>query len=296
MGWQSGLVRITKFSAAYLSRYCGLIVIALCAVSLATHAQTPPATLSSIDVKAEIATLLASASATLAAEKQVADRKIQAQHQEIENLRAKIHAGQTRFVAELTQAQEQYVADLAARDRAYAHEIAVFRAAVQDIAATPEGAAALARFNAGDELGALTVLDELRAAHDQARQKRADIESAAEGRRIALLAFEARNKGKMTTNQVIERFEEVIQLDPTLHWDWIELGRLYTDAGRLPDALQAAIAAENAAVDHREQSVAINAKGDVQVAQGDLAAALKSYQSSLAIRERLAQADAGNMG
>ncbi len=37
-----------------------------------------------------------------------------------------------------------------------------------------------------------------------------------------------------------------------------------------------------------------NKIGDVQVAQGNLPAALKSYQASMRIRERLAQADAGN--
>jgi hypothetical protein len=36
--------------------------------------------------------------------------------------------------------------------------------------------------------------------------------------------------------------------------------------------------------------------GDVQRAQGDLAAALTSYQASLAIAERLAKADPGNAG
>jgi hypothetical protein len=36
--------------------------------------------------------------------------------------------------------------------------------------------------------------------------------------------------------------------------------------------------------------------GDVQQAQGDLAAALTSYRASLAIRGRLAQADPGNAG
>jgi hypothetical protein len=103
---------------------------------------------------------------------------------------------------------------LAARDRAYAQEIAIFRAAVKDIAATPEGANALARFNAGDEDGALAILDELRAALDTARQKRADIESAAEARRIAALALEARTRGKLTTAKVIARYEEVTRLDP----------------------------------------------------------------------------------
>ena len=36
--------------------------------------------------------------------------------------------------------------------------------------------------------------------------------------------------------------------------------------------------------------------GDVQVAQGDLAEALKSFRDGLAIRDRLAKADPGNAG
>ena len=36
--------------------------------------------------------------------------------------------------------------------------------------------------------------------------------------------------------------------------------------------------------------------GDVQVAQGDLAGALKSYRDDLAIADRLAQSDHGNAG
>ena len=44
----------------------------------------------------------------------------------------------------------------------------------------------------------------------------------------------------------------------------------------------------------RDLSVSYIKVGDVQVAQGDLAAALKSYRNSLAIRDRLAKADPGN--
>ena len=36
--------------------------------------------------------------------------------------------------------------------------------------------------------------------------------------------------------------------------------------------------------------------GDVKTAQGDLAGALKAYQDSLEIRERLAKSDPGNAG
>ncbi len=61
------------------------------------------------------------------------------------------------------------MADLASRDRAYAEEIAVFRREVTDIASTPGGAAAPARHNAGDRVGAIAVLDRLRQARDAAR-------------------------------------------------------------------------------------------------------------------------------
>jgi hypothetical protein len=89
-----------------------------------------------------------------------------------------VRAGAAQHQAALTAAEEKYVAALAARDRTYAQEIAIFRKTVENIAATPDGAAALARFNAGDEGGALTILDDLRAARDVGRKKRADIDPA----------------------------------------------------------------------------------------------------------------------
>src|SRR5262245_1659110 len=219
---------------------------------------------------------------------------MRSQRKEIEELRGRVRAGDRQRTAELPAAEEKYVAALAERDRAYAQEIAVFRKAVEDIAATPEGAAALAGFNAGDEIGALTVLDNLRAARDAARKKRADIESAAEGRRIATLALEARNRGKLTTAQVITRYEEVTRLDPAVHWDWVELGRLYTDAGNLPAALRAARSAADRAENDRDRFVGLIGIGDVQVTQGDLPAALASYRAALASFERLAKADPGH--
>jgi alkanesulfonate monooxygenase SsuD/methylene tetrahydromethanopterin reductase-like flavin-dependent oxidoreductase (luciferase family) len=48
--------------------------------------------------------------------------------------------------------------------------------------------------------------------------------------------------------------------------------------------------------DTHDLSVSHDRIGDVQRAQGDLTAALTSYQASLAIAERLAKADPGNAG
>ncbi len=270
-----------------------VLTLVLCPL-LPAVAQAPRGAIAQVNARAEVAAALYAASATQAAAQRVADAKIRAQRTEIERLRAQVRAGDARLQAALTAAEEAYVAALAAHDRAYAQEIAVFRAAVEDIAATPAGAAALARFNAGDQIGALAVLDDLRAARDAARQKRANIESAAEGRRIATLASEARAQGNLTTAQVIARYEEVTRLDPGVHWDWVELGRLYVDAGKLPDALRTAKAAADTAETERDRSVAFNERGDVQVAQGDLPAALDSFRAGMRIAERLAQADPGN--
>ena len=232
-----------------------VLVLIGCAAFFAI-AQSGSASIAQVDARAEVSAALFAASATQAASERVTDAKLRTLRKEIEALRITVRSGDARRKAELTAAEEKYVVTLATRDRAYAQEIAVFRAAVTDIAATPEGAAALARYNAGDETGAVAILDNLRAARDAARKKGADIESAAEGRRIATLALEARNKGKFTTAHVIARYEKVTKLDPGMYSDWVELGRLYQAAGNLPAALRAAKAAADTARDDRSRSVA----------------------------------------
>jgi tetratricopeptide (TPR) repeat protein len=152
----------------------------------------------------------------------------------------------------------------------------------------------LARFNAGDEVGALSILDDLRAARDRARQRRNNFESAADGRSNATLALDARGRGKVTTALLIARFEDITRLDPGVHRDWAELARLYRFAGRLRDALDAARTAASTAGDDRDRSVAFNEVGDVLAAQGDRLGALASYREAHAIAERLAQADPGD--
>jgi tetratricopeptide (TPR) repeat protein len=242
-----------------------------------------------VDAHAEVAAALFAASATQAAVEKAADAKLAAQRAQIAALAARVRAGEARQ-AQLAAAQEGFLAELAAKDRAYAAQIAVFRGAVSDIAATPEGAAALARFNAGDEAGALDILDRLRAADDRMRQARADLESAAQGRRIAALAMEARARGRVTTAAVISRYEDVVRLDPGVFEDWIRLGRLYQAAGRLADARGADQTAARLAPGDRAGSIAQNELGDVLAAQGDLAGARAAYEQGLATARRLAAA------
>ncbi len=197
-------------------------------------AATPPAAAHrdlSADAKAAAAETVFNAAATLDAFKREADDRLRGQRRQIEALQARVKTAEARretdlaaLRSELARAQEGFVAELAARDRAYAREIAVFRSTVEDIAATPEGAEALRVYNAGEEVKALGMLRRLADARRQAREVRNNIETAADYRKEAMLALDARNKGKLTTRDVIAKFEEITQLDPGLHWDWVELG------------------------------------------------------------------------
>jgi hypothetical protein len=163
------------------SKWGGISVLASALLLL-----TKTALCAEVDAKAEVAAALYTASATQAAAERIADTKLHAQRKVIEELQEKVRTGvldSASLRAELTKAEEGYIAELGQRDRAYSKEIAVFRAAVQDIAATPEGAAALARFNAGDEPGALAILDDLREARRDRERSRGAAHCATGARR-----------------------------------------------------------------------------------------------------------------
>lgn len=247
----------------------------------------PGAPVAGADPRTEVAAALYAASATQAATERLADARLRQERARIEGIARRARAGEAQARAELASAQERFIADLAARDRAYAQEIAVFRQAVADIAASREGVAALAKFNSGDEIGALGILDRMRAARDAARQVRANVESAAEGRRIASLALEARSRGKLDTRAVITRYEEVTRLDPGVHWDWVELGRLLRVSGRLADARVAANRSLMLSATERDRAVAFIELGDVASLAGDLASAKSAYEEALSIDRKL---------
>jgi hypothetical protein len=108
---------------------------------------------------------------------------------------------------------------------------------------------------------------------------------------IELLDFD-RDAAKAT-------WAEITSLAPDDVWAWIELGDLWMTTGpssHAADAYRKAEAAARRSGDERDLSVSFEKVGNVQVAQGDLAGALKSYRDGLAIIDRLATSDSGNAG
>ena len=150
--------------------------------------------------------------------------------------------------------------------------------------------AARERMSRLDVLGANELLDGKIADEEQARKQRL-IPLLAEKAAIARIAYDY-DSAKATLRRLLA-------FAPDEVWHWIELGDICVMTGQSTDALTAFRGAADAARrngDERDLSVSFNKIGNVQVARGDLAGALKSFSDGLAIRDRLAKSDPGNAG
>ena len=159
----------------------------------------------------------------------------------------------------------------------------------EDIAATVEAARGL--LHDLDRQGALAILKNKRT--EAAEERKGAIE-----REIRLLEEQAAiERIGFDYDAAKATLREILDLDPDRVWRWIDLGDLWVTTGPLEAAAQAFRAAGEAAQrieNDGDLSVSYNRGGDVQLAQGDLAGALKSYSDGLAIRDRLAKCDPGN--
>jgi tetratricopeptide (TPR) repeat protein len=178
---------------------------------------------------------------------------------------------------ELTAARQQLVDRLAARDRRFAAEIEEYRRQVASIVDSPDPRKreALVRYAEGDRAGGFDALVSI---------QRAETKAVASGwRENAALAQDRKDRGEMGTAEVIPFYERAQSLDADYAWGWIELLRLYQEAGRLPDAQSAAAQALARAHNDWDRAAAQSEFGDVLVASGDLPAARYRFESSLSI-------------
>lgn len=247
-------------------------------------------------VESEVAAALYAASATQAAMERQYTQQLAAARKQIDALRQQVAANASgggneigTLKAELADKERRIVELLAQQDAGYAREISVYGDAVKSIASTPEGLAALSRFNSGDQVGAIAILDDLRKARDAARMARVNQESASEARQIAALALEARASGNLTTADLIDRFEEITRLDGNKASDWITLSGLYRDAGNLSKAAAAAQKALNLAPDAAAKADALKTLGAIEFDQGKLPDAQARLAQSAALLEDLSK-------
>jgi tetratricopeptide (TPR) repeat protein len=145
----------------------------------------------------------------------------------------------------------------------------------------------------GDFDGARAALEQGRV---EAREMREEVSRAEAG-----FLIDAARVDRLQFNLTAARdkFTEATTLDPGNRWAWLELGDIWLLTGSLEEArksFQEGLRTANRDANERDISAAHDRIGDVQQAQGDLAAALTSFTAGLAIAERLAKADPANAG
>jgi tetratricopeptide (TPR) repeat protein len=111
--------------------------------------------------------------------------------------------------------------------------------ALKDITQTPDGQDALLLFKPGKEEMALRALDRV---------------LAIQPRSVAIMSLDASERGNISLDKVIARYEKLVRLNPNAFWDHIELAHLYEKAGNPERALEfaekgLALAQQQAAAD-----------------------------------------------
>ena len=96
------------------------------------------------------------------------------------------------------------------------------------------------------------------------------------------------------TAKALQYYENAARLDPGDCWTHIFLSRLHAAAGSTAKAEAAAKAGIAAATNDRDRSGALDMVGNIAVAKGDLTAARKAYEDSLAIAKALSARDPRN--
>ena len=180
---------------------------------------------------------------------------------------------------------------IAVRDRDYAAEVAEYRRLIGGLtnSTNPEFQTALQRFADGDRLGAFPVLQQLAEAEMKAAVKATAIRNASKLRELVALAMTMRDRGEKTTADLIPLWEAAQQLDVAYHWGWVELRRLYMEAGNLPKAKQAATRSVEAAKYPEERAVSFMELGEILSASGDHLGAARQFELSLKAYQSLSQ-------
>lgn len=161
----------------------------------------------------------------------------------------------------------------------------------------PEFAAIRARASALIDKGEFDAArSELRKGREAARALREEFSRSEAG----FLLDEARiERLQLNYDGACANFAEAFRLDPDNCWISLELGLLWMTRGSLAKAAEAFAAAVEAARhsgDERAVLVCQGTSGDVQIAQGHLSEALRSFRAALTISERLLLVDPGHAG
>lgn len=197
------------------------------------------------------------------------------------------------------EAEKKALADeIAAKDQAYAQELAAYRELMTGVVASagPEKLTALERYAAGDRIGAFPVLQQITEAENAARDRAAAVMDAARRkanadnmRALGAQALDMLQRGELTIDKALPIWRQVAELDPGTAWNWVELGRLESRAGHPEAARSAYDQALSRAGNDEDRIAALSGLSDTQIRFNDLAGAAVTMERSVAIAEARAK-------
>lgn len=188
--------------------------------------------------------------------------------------------------------------EIAAKDQAYAQEIAAYRELMTGVVsnAGPEKLTALERYATGDRIGAFPVLQQITEAENAARDRAAAAMDAVRRkanadnmRALAAQSLDMLQRGELTVDKALPIWRQVVALDPDTAWGWVELGRLEGRAGHLELARAAYEQAQAKAGNDEDCIAALTGLSDTQLRVNDLAGASVSMERTVAIAEARAK-------
>ena len=136
----------------------GIVVVAALCGSVPMSAQRAS------DPKAEVVAVAYAYAVQIAERDQIVNDEIGALKNKIERLSVEIRKGkaaESKTLDALNAAKLEFVRMLEQRSREYADQLADVKRAAEDVLASPEGAAAVAMFNAGNQVEGLRLIDKL---------------------------------------------------------------------------------------------------------------------------------------
>ncbi|MFO1015384.1 MAG: hypothetical protein U1E50_16655 [Caulobacteraceae bacterium] len=284
-----------------------LLVLAPAAALAAPATPVPPAASSVQREQALIERLTIERANALAAN----DARWSAQYADrarrLEAAEKALRAAQSTSAAELARltAEKKALADeIAAKDQAYAQEIAAYRELMSGVVAQagPEKLAALERYAAGDRIGAFPVLQQITEAENAARDRAAAAldqarrrANAANMRALGAQALDMLQRGELTADKAEAIFVQVCDLDADDVWSLIQLGRLRFRLGRLESARTAFDAAMAKATDDDQRVSILAGQADIMLRVHDRAGAVAALQRMAALAEARSKADPADL-
>lgn len=188
---------------------------------------------------------------------------------------------------EITSLKTDFLAQLSQKDADFARERVALEEDAKNLLRTPAGRQAMAVYlssEPGAVKAGLFLFDQTAASRNEADK-----------RRIAMLAYDSFQKGELTTEEILTRFEGVAPPERRTHIDWYMLAQLYPLLVQHDKARIAAEKALDTAGTEADRLDGLDMLGRVLLGNENISGALVQFQASEKLSATRLAKDPGNL-